>query len=193
MSLNSFYISRCEITQAQWRFVMGSNPSLFFNGRDNYPIENISAEDVKEFLIRLNSLTGKKYRLPTEGEWEFAARGGKKKNKYVYSGSRDIDKVAFYRRNSEFETHPVAQKTPNKLGLYDMSGNVWEWCSDWYSDPYYANDGSNENPKGPSKGNVWVMRGGSWSTDPTQCRVSARATGVPDLRLGNIGFRLVRD
>jgi formylglycine-generating enzyme required for sulfatase activity len=138
----------------------------------------------------LNAKTGKKYRLPTEAEWEFAARGGKKSKGYEYAGSNEIEAVAWYDENSEDKTHPVGQKKPNELGILDMSGNVLEWCSDWYEESYY-NSSPGNNPQGPASGSNRVLRGGGWSYIPRNCRVSIRYYYYPVSWHSSIGFRLV--
>jgi len=158
VTVGDFYICKYEVTQELWEEVMGNNPSEFTEG-ENLPVENVSWDDAQEFIRKLNSITGKKYRLPTEAEWEFAARGGNNSKGYKYSGSDDINQVAWYDDNSGNRTYPVGQKAPNELGIYDMSGNVWEWCSDWYGD--YPS-GAVTNPTGPVNGSNRVFRGGSW-------------------------------
>ena len=190
VTVSSFYIGKYEVTQAQWKAVMGTNPSLFKG--DNLPVEQVSWNDVQEFIRKLNAQTGKTYRLPTEAEWEFAARGGNSSRGYKYSGSNDIGSVAWYKSNSNSQTHPVGTKAPNELGIYDMTGNVWEWCSDWYSSSYYSNSPST-NPKGPTSGSRRVLRGGSWFSSAGDCRVSSRVTCNLDSGRGDIGFRLVLD
>ena len=186
VTVSDFYIGKYEVTQAQWRAVMGSNPSGFTG--DNNPVEYVSWDDVQEFITKLNAQTGKHLRLPTEAEWEYAARGGNKSKGYKYSGSDNIDEVAWYNSNSSSITHPVGQKTPNELGIYDMSGNVYEWCQDWYG--AYSSS-SQTNPTGPSSGSERVLRGGSWFNNARNCRVSDRDSGIPDGRSGYFGFRLV--
>ena len=168
----NFAIGKYEVTQAQWQSVMGNNPS-FFKG-DNLPVENVSWNDVQDFLVKLNQLTGKRYRLPTEVEWAYAARGGQYNSRYEYAGSNDIGSVAWYKGNSGNQTHPVGQKQPNDLGIYDMSGNVWEWCSDWYDDTQKYR----------------VIRGASWNGGPAAGRVAFRSYITPDFRSSDIGFRL---
>ena len=186
VTLSSYYIGKYEVTQAEWRAVMGSNPSCFKG--DNLPVENISWNDCQEFIRKLNSLTGKKFRLPTEAEWEFAARGGNNSSGYKYSGSGNIGSVAWYTENSNGKTHPVGQKSPNELGLYDMSGNVYEWCQDCYgSYPSYAQT----NPTGPNSGSYRVLRGGGWSSYAWLCRVSGRDVIAPDFSSNFLGLRLV--
>jgi len=189
VTLNSFRMGKYEVTQAEWEAVMGLNPSRFANC-PNCPVDNVSWNDVQAFIAKLNSLTGGNYRLPTEAEWEYAARGGNPSSAVKYSGSEDIASVAWYDGNAGNKTHPVGQKQANALGLYDMSGNVWEWCSDWYSDSYYNNSPST-NPRGPSTGANLLLRGGGWGSDAGKCRVSYRNYYMPDYRSGNGGFRLV--
>ena len=184
VTVSDFYIGKYEVTQAQWKAVMGSNPSRWKG--DNLPVENVSWNDIQEFIQKLNAQTGKKFRLPTEAEWEYAARGGNQSKGYKYSGSNSIGDVAWYYDNSSSKTHPVGQKTPNELGIYDMSGNVWEWCGDWYGS--YSSS-SQTNPTGPSSGSFRVLRGGSWSYIAGSCRVSRRSYD-PDYRSDNYGFRL---
>ena len=186
--LSPYYIGKTEVTQELWEAVMGSNPS-FFSGNKNRPVENVSWDDCQVFIVKLNRLTGKRFRLPTEAEWEYAARGGKKSKGYKYSGSNTIDDVAWYDTNSAGTTHPVASKAPNELGLYDMSGSVWEWCSDWYSSSYYSSSSQN-NPTGPASGSYRVFRGGSWNYDARYCRVSYRNDSSPTKRFTFLGLRL---
>ena len=186
VTLSSYYIGRYEVTQAEWKAVMGSNPSNFKG--DNLPVECVSWNDCQEFIRKLNTLTGKNFRLPTEAEWEFAARGGNNSSGYKYSGSGNIGSVAWYTENSNGKTHPVGQKSPNELGLYDMSGNVYEWCQDWYgSYPSYAQT----NPTGPNSGSYRVCRGGSWDFNAGCCRVSLRIHSTPGDSNFNLGLRLV--
>ena len=187
VTLSDYMIGKTEVTQELWQAVMGSNPS-FFKG-DNLPVESVSWNDCQEFIKKLNSLTGLQFRLPTEAEWEYAARGGNKSKGYKYSGSNDIGSVAWYTSTTNHSgTKPVATKAPNELGLYDMSGNVWEWCSDRYGD--YSSD-SQTNPKGPSKGSKRVYRGGSWTRYARNCRVSYRYFNNLDYGFNNLGLRLV--
>ena len=186
VTLSGYYIGRCEVTQELWEAVMGSNPSNF-KGAQN-PVESVSWNDCQEFVIRLNRLTGRTFRLPTEAEWEYAARGGKKSLHYKYSGSNNIFDVAWHDGNSGSKTHAVGTKSPNELGIYDMSGNVSEWCSDWKGD-YSA--GAQTNPQGPSSGSRRVLRGGSWNSRARFCRVSDRFDGGPDNSYYGGGLRLV--
>ena len=185
VTLSDYMIGKTEVTQELWQAVMGSNPS-YFSG-NNLPVEKVSWNDCQEFIKKLNSLTGLNFRLPTEAEWEYAARGGSKSKGYIYSGSNDISSVAWNWDNSPSKTHAVATKAPNELGLYDMSGNVWERCSDWYGD--YSSS-SQTNPKGPSSGYCRVLRGGSWGCDAAICRVSCRYSNNPVSRFDNQGLRL---
>ncbi len=186
VTLSGFFMSKYEVTQQQWREIMGTNPSYFKNC-DNCPVEQVSWNDVQEFIEKLNAKTGENYRLPTEAEWEYAARGGET---YKYAGSDNIGSVVWYKDNSGGKTNPVGQKSPNGYGLYDMSGNVWEWCSDWYGSNYYNNSPSS-NPKGPNNGTDRILRGGSWDYVPNGCRVVHR--GHDKVAYGNNrrGFRLV--
>lgn len=185
VTLSDYYIGETEVTQALWQAVMGRNPSVFKG--DNLPVEKVSYEDVKTFITKLNEKTGKTFRLPTEAEWEYAARGGKKSRGYKYSGSNNIDNVAWYHENSNWKTHPVKTKQPNELGIYDMSGNVFEWCSDWYGD--YTSKAQTD-PQGPSSGSYRVYRGGSLLSDARDCRISTRGFDDPSFKLFKLGFRL---
>ena len=182
---NDYYMGKYEVTQALWQAVMGSNPSNFKG--DNLPVEEVSWNDCQEFISKLNSLTGRKFRLPTEAEWEYAARGGKKSRSYQYSGSSNISDVAWYDGNSVNKTHPVGTKQANELGIYDMTGNVWEWCSDWYG--FYSSS-SQTNPTGADSGSSRVFRGGSWYGNARYCRLSFRDCTPPDCRGYNLGLRL---
>jgi len=188
VKLDSYYIGKYELTQAQWRAVMGSNPS-HFQGCDECPVENVSWHDIQTFLQRLNARTGQQYRLPTEAEWEFAARGGVKSRGYQFAGSHNLNDVGWYYGNSANKTQPVGRKLPNELGLYDMSGNVWEWCQDWYGDYSAA---AQMAPKGASNGTLRIYRGGSWVIDPMLCRVAYRGHVAAGDRDAVVGFRLVR-
>lgn len=186
VTLSSYYICKYEVTQALWRAVMGNNPSNFKG--DNLPVECVSWDDCQTFINRLNSYTGRNFRLPTEAEWEFAARGGNYSRHYKYSGSNYISDVAWYDGNSSNRTHPVGTKQANELGLYDMSGNVWEWCSDWYGS--YSSYSQND-PTGPNSGSYRVKRGGSWISDAGYCRSSLRLISSPGNRSDCLGLRLV--
>lgn len=184
VTLNDFYIGKFEVTQKQWRDVMGGNPSYFQNC-DNCPVEQVSWSDIQKFINKLNQITGKPYRLPTEAEWEYAATGGNNNNGYAYSGSNNVSDVAWFSENSGSKTHPVGQKQPNELGIYDMSGNVWEWCNDWYDEKYY-NYGPSNNPRGPGTGKYRVLRGGSWGYGSSGCLAKGRS-GTKQGNQGNSG------
>ena len=182
---NDYYMGKYEVTQALWQAVMGSNPSNFKG--DNLPVEKVSWNDCQEFISKLNSLTGRKFRLPTEAEWEYAARGGKKSRGYQYSGSSNISDVVWYKDNSANKTHPVGTKQANELGIYDMSGNVWEWCSDRYGS--YSSF-SQTNPTGSYSGSFRVLRGGGWGSFAWFCCLSFRRNFAPDFRHYDLGLRL---
>ena len=184
VTLSSFSIGKYEVTQEEWQAVMGSNPSNFKGAKR--PVESVSWEDCQEFIRKLNALTGKQFRLPTEAEWEYAARGGNRSQGYKYAGSDNLGSVAWFIANSSSQTHDVGQKSPNELGLYDMSGNVWEWCQDWYGS--YSSS-SQTNPAGPSSGSSHVLRGGSWDYYG-RCRSSDRGGDSPSYRDLNLGLRL---
>ena len=183
---NDYYMGKYEVTQALWQAVMGSNPSKFKSR--NLPVEQVSWDDCQEFINKLNSITGRRFRLPTEAEWEYAARGGKKSKGYQYSGSSNISDVAWYTANSGSKTHPVGKKQANELGLYDMTGNVLEWCQDWYGS--YVSS-SQTNPTGAFSGFFRVFRGGSWYGNSGICRLSCRDSYNPDNRNFDLGLRLV--
>ncbi len=189
ITLSDFSIGKYEVTQKQWKAIMGeNNNSSNFKGAD-LPVEQVSWDDIQVFLQKLNAQSKTKYRLPTEAEWEFAARGGNKSNGYKYSGSNDSNTVAWNYANSGNKTHPVGQKQANELAIYDMSGNVWEWCSDGYDGKYYANSPS-QNPTGAASGSYRVNRGGSWSDTPVDCRVMLRRRYTPAYRSDDLGFRV---
>ena len=210
VTLSDFYIGKYEVTQQLWEYVMkysgtaadgssmsayasdvwlGTNPSSSYGVGDYYPAYYVSWEDIVNiFIPRLNKITGKTFRLPTEAEWEYAARGGNKSKGYKYSGSNTIGDVAWYSSNSSSKIHQVGTKSPNELGIYDMSGNVWEWCSDWYGS--YSSS-SQTNPTGPTSGSNHVSRGGGWYYNAQYCRVSYRGYYAPSLRGYYLGFRLV--
>ena len=185
VTLSSFSIGRYEVTQEEWKAVMGSNPSEFKGAKR--PVENVSWDDCQKFIRKLNEMTGKNFRLPTEAEWEFAARGGNHSRGYKYAGGNSIGSVAWYDENSGEQTHNVGTKSPNELGLYDMAGNVWEWCRDWYGDYSLS---SQSNPKGPSSDSFRVIRGGSWTGVDGSCRVTYRDCLTPDFSGYSLGFRL---
>lgn len=187
VSLSDYYIGETEVTQALWKAVMGKNPSDF--GGDDLPVGYVSWDDCQKFIKKLNSLTGKNFRLPTEAEWEFAACGGNKSRGYKYSGSNNIDDVAWYGGNSGDKTHPVKSKQANELGIYDMSGNVEEWCSDWYG---FYDRIVQTNPIGPFMGEFRVIRGGNWKENVERnCQTWLRGCLVPSDRRNYVGFRLV--
>jgi len=187
VTLSSFNIGKQEITQSQWRAVMGSNESVF-NVCDQCPVENVSWYDVQEYISKLNSRTGLNYRLPTEAEWEFAAIGGRQSEGFNFSGSNHLGSVAWFTNNSGSKTHFVRNKQANELGISDMSGNVWEWCSDWYGN---YNSFIQTNPTGATSGMGRVLRGGSWSSSPISCRPTFRLVGDPRSKGIGGGFRLV--
>ena len=196
VTLSSFYIAQTEVTQALWQAVMGDNPSHFTG--DLLPVENVSWNDCQQFVAALNDLTGQKFRLPTEAEWEFAARGGNESEGFKYAGSNNLPTVGWYSYNDSWQlrgtgaygTHPVATRNPNELMLYDMSGNVHEWCQDWFGN---YSTGAQTNPTGPVSGTNRVYRGGSWYFDEWFCRVSFRNGVVPTYRSYGIGLRLALD
>lgn len=193
VTLSDYYIGTTEVTQSLWKAVMGESVTSIAQryGWDTYgvgakyPMYYVSWYDVQVFLRKLNAKTGKRFRLPTEAEWEYAARGGNRSKGFKYAGSDDLDEVAWYGHNAGGTTHPVATKKPNELGLYDMSGNVWEWCSDYYQ------QSPGTNPKGPSSGSYRVLRGGGWINDAQDCCSSSRNCTYPSSYSHNdIGFRL---
>ena len=197
VTLSNYYISETEVTQGLWGAVMGSNVRQQRDKEDtsciivgegkNYPMYYVSYDECLTFIKKLNSLTGQRFHLPTEAQWEYAARGGKKSRGYKYAGSNTLDNVAWYHDNSGNSTHPVKTKSPNELGLYDMSGNVWEWCQDWYGE---YSSGSQTNPTGTSSGSSRVCRGGSWYYGARDCRVSRRGYAASSRRTSDLGFRL---
>ena len=182
---NDYYMGKYEVTQALWQVVMGKNPS-YFKG-DNLPVNYVRWKDCQRFISKLNSMTGRKFRLPTEAEWEYAARGGKKSRGYQYSGSSNISDVAWYDGNSGDKTHPVGTKQANELGIYDMTGNVLEWCQDWYGS-YYSS--SQTNPTGATSGSRHVNRGGSWAKNVRRSSPSCRYGAIYVDRDLDLGFRL---
>jgi formylglycine-generating enzyme required for sulfatase activity len=221
--VSDFYIGKYEVTQAQWKAIMGTtvvkqqrdkdNPNWALKGEgDNYPMYFVSWEEVQEFIRKLNAQTGKQYRLPAEAEWEYAARGGAKSKGYKYSGNNTAFDVAWYYENAGDKvlddnlwledsdaattlrntnnngTHAVGTKSPNELGLYDMSGNVWELCSDWYGE--YDSNSPQNNPQGPESGTLRVCRGGAWCSPAEYARVSDRKTSMPVARYSSVGFRI---
>ncbi|MBA4391496.1 MAG: formylglycine-generating enzyme family protein [Syntrophus sp. (in: bacteria)] len=189
--VSDFYMGKQEVTQGQWKAIMGNNPSHFTSCGDTCPVESVSWNDIQDFIQELNSKTSKSYRLPTEAEWEYAARSGGKKEKYAGTSSESsLGSYAWYKSNSGSKTYPVGQKQPNSLGLYDMSGNVWEWVSDWYDKNYYSSS-PRDNPGGPSSGYAKVLRGGGWADNPRDSRASFRHALDPSGRYdGPLGFRV---
>ena len=197
VTLSSYYIAEYEVTQSQWQKIMGTT---IYQQRDktiwtdlhgvgsNYPMYYVNHDEAKAFCEKLTNLTGKTYKLPTDAQWEFAARGGNKSRGYKYSGSNSIDAIAWYENNSSSTSHPVGQKQPNELGLYDMTGNVMEWCSDW-NDSYSSSH--QINPEGPSSGQYRVLRNGGWEFPAESCRVSFRFASEPSNRDRLSGFRVV--
>ena len=186
VTLSDYYIGETEVTQELWNAVMGSNPS-YCTGNMQRPVETVSWNDCQTFISKLNQLTGGRFLLPTEAQWEYAARGGNKSKGYTYSGSNAIDDVAWYNDNSDRMTHPVKTKAPNELGIYDMSGNVFEWCSDWYGSYSSA---AQTDPTGPATGFYRVRRGGSWDDIAASCRVAYRISGAPTNTINYLGLRL---
>ncbi|KAA0894944.1 formylglycine-generating enzyme family protein [Oryzomonas rubra] len=184
--VSDFSMAKQETTQNQWKVVMGNNPSFFKSCGDDCPTENVSWNDVQEFISKLNKLSGKEYRLPTEAEWEYACRSGGKSEKFC--GGNDVEAVAWYFSTSGDRTQRVARKRPNGLGIYDMSGNVWEWVSDWYDEKFSS---IKDNPQGPSTGSNRVIRGGGWFMLPKNVRASVRSSLEPEVHTYDVGFRLV--
>jgi len=187
VKLSSFKISKYPVTQKQWASIMGNDAILISLKGDDFPVNVISWYYTQVFIKKLNEITGKNYRLPTEAEWEFAARGGNKSKGYKYSGSNDINAVAWYSDNSE-GYHNIGTKNPNELGIYDMSGSIWEWCNDWYE---AYTDVSQTNPMGPAIGDQRVLRGGWFCSAVKDCRVSTREVMDPNIHNPRCGFRLV--
>jgi len=187
--VDDFYLGKYEVTQGQWEKVMGNNPS-YFKGMNN-PVERVSWDDVQQFIDRLNNQSGRKYRLPTEAEWEYAARSGGKREEYSgTSQEAELGQYAWYGNTSI--THAVGEKRPNGLGLYDMTGSVWEWCADWYDANYYKNS-AKDNPRGPGNGQERVLRGGAWAifaSAPRSGRAANRDRSGPAHRTYDCGFRM---
>ena len=188
MTLSDYYIGETEVTQELWQAVMGNNPSKFKGY--NHPVEKVSWKDCQAFIQKLNEVTGQTFRLPTEAEWEYAARGGNKSKGYKYSGSNNLNDVAWYTDNCGGTHHAVKTRQPNELDIYDMSGNVWEWCNDRYGKYKYD---TQTNPTGPTNGSNRVSRGGSWLHDTWICRVSLRGLNTSGFRNDGFGFRLAMD
>ena len=186
VTVNAFAIGRYEVTQEEWEAVMGYNNSE--TKGDKLPVVNVTWTECQQFLFKLKQITGITYRLPTEAEWEYAARGGANGKNYKYAGGSNLSTVGWFSGNSQ-GIHPVGEKLPNELGLFDMSGNAMEWCADWYSK---YKKGKFDNPKGPDNGTARVYRGGGWMIDESNCRVSARNSFSPDFGYGGLGFRLAQ-
>lgn len=184
VTLSDYYLGETEVTQELWTAVMGSNPSHWQG--EHLPVENVSWTDCCRFIEQLNRLTGMNFRMPTEAEWEFAAKGGRLSQAYVYAGSNNLEDVAWYKGNCS-RTHEVASKQPNELGLFDMSGNVWECCSDYYA-PYQ--DKKEKNPRGPASGVCHVARGGSWFYTTGLCRTTTRFFNLDGRAFSSVGLRL---
>lgn len=187
VNLSNYFIAETQVTQELWETIMGSNPS-YFTGDNQCPVESVSWNDCQMFIKKLNELTGKSFTLPTEAQWEYAAKGGNKSKGTIFAGSNNIDDVAWHRKLIN-RTHPVKTKNPNELGIYDMSGNVWEWCADWFG---IYEKFEQVDPVGPSYGSERVQRGGSWSglLGFEHCRVSNRSSRNPDIRNYSYGVRL---
>ncbi len=202
--LDDYYIGKFEVTQGDWKTVMGNNPSKY-KSRDNYPVEYVRWNEVQEFIRKLNADSDGRYRLPTEAEWEYAARNRGEKYRFSWGNDDPVGKKggnvadeSFYEVFDRWtswitfdrDTAPVGSFEPNELGLYDMTGNVSEWCSDWYDNNYYRNS-PRGNPNGPANGQYRVFRGGSWDDRVWDIRTQNRERGKPDWRNGTLGFRLV--
>lgn len=192
VTLSPYYIGKTEVTQLLWYVVMGSYPNISstYGRGDDYPVYNVTYLQCEQFVKKLNTLTGRAFRLPTEAEWEFAARGGKNTNGYKYSGSATVGSVAWYGSNSSNKTHPVAQKTANEINVFDMNGNVWEWCSDWYGKYSMS---SQTDPTGATSGPGHVIRGGGYNDAATECRVSVRSNATATSSFTTLGLRLVME
>lgn len=187
VTVKSFYMLKTLVTQALWSSIMDTNPSFHKNCL-TCPVENVSWFDAQKFISKLNTLTKKHYRLPTEAEYEYAARGGNKDRGLDYSGSNNINDVGWYTDNSEGQSHPVGEKKTNELGLFDMSGNMWEWCSDWYG--LYYKGSPSDNPQGPANGEKKVVRGGTWLSLDEGCTVVSRGALNPAFKNKFTGFRI---
>ena len=185
-----FYLGKYEVTQAQWVKVMGSGPS-YFKGSDR-PVESVSWDDVQKFIAKLSAITGQEFRLPTEAEWEYACRAGIEARYYFGDDEDRLDEYAWYSGNSDSRTHPVGQTKPNQFGLYDMLGNVWEWCADRYGKTYY-NISPKSDPKGPASGKYRVLRGGGWHYQAIGLRAANRYYQSPKYKYADTGFRIAQD
>jgi sulfatase modifying factor 1 len=184
--ISEFYISKHEITASIWQKVMEDSSRTLTC--EQCPVVNVSYNEVQQFIQKLNAKSGKNYRLPTEAEWEYAAIGAKKSKNYQFSGSDNVEEVAYFMDHGDYTLQKVGQLKANELGIYDMSGNVWEWCSDWYSENYTV---QKNNPRGPSNGNKKVIKGGSYSSNLETCKINFRHSAKPDFKSENLGFRLV--
>ena len=191
VKVNTFYMNKYVVTQRDWEAVVGTKP-WFSKDCADCPVEAVSWYDAQVFINKLNQLTGIYYRLPTEAEWEYAAHGGTKSRGYKFAGGNNAEMVAWYDLNSKEKSHPVGQKLPNELGLYDMSGNVWQWCSDWFDEKYYSNSPV-ENPAGPRLEVYRSCRGGSWWSSTKDCRIVNRDRYPADARDDDVGFRIAHD
>jgi len=185
VTLSDYFIAQNLVTQELWKSIMKSNPSV--NIGENLPVENITFNQIMTFIEKLNNVSGKQYRLPTEAEWEYAARSGNESEEYQFSGSNNIDEVAWYEDNSNDQTHPIGTKKPNELEIYDMSGNLWEYCNDYYGN--YP-DSPQTNPSGPLTGISRIVRGGSFNLSSYYSRISIRGSATPDSKSKFRGFRL---
>lgn len=190
VSLSDYMIGETQVTQELWKAVMGVNPSKYM-GDLKRPVERVTWNDCQQFIAKLNQMTGKKFRLPTEAEWEYAARGGALNEGHIVAGCdiANIKNYAWYKSNSNGETHPVGQKLPNELGIYDMSGNVAEWVNDFYKNPYPSE--AQTNPTGPASGSFRIYRGGGYSSIAAACRCAYRYPASPDYKVDFLGLRLV--
>ena len=188
VTLHSYLLGKYEVTQKEWTEIMNNNPSYHTNC-DDCPVEMVSWDDVQQYISKLNQKTGKTYRLPTEAEWEFAARGGNNGHNYTYSGGENLQALGWYYENSKSTTMPAGRKQPNELGIFDMTGNVNEWCSDYY-DPLYYNNSPENNPHGPDTGNGRVIRGGCFSDLAEYCTNTARNNDSSGRKKAVTGFRL---
>lgn len=192
VTLSDFYIGKYEVSQALWEAVTGNNPSQFKNCPD-CPVESVSRADCLLFIEKLNALSGETYRLPTEAEWEYAAKGGKKSKKYIYAGSHNLGEAAWNPENAAGKTHPVGQKKGNELNLYDMNGNVWEWCMDTFDEKFYEKpEASGQDPVNLQPSQIYSARGGSWLISFHMFRPFERAGFPGDLREAFLGLRLVK-
>ena len=188
VTLSTYYIGRFPVKQEEWQAVMGNNPSQF-EGADK-PVDSVNWHECQTFIKKLNEMTGLSFRLPTEAEWEYAARGGKRSKRYKFSGGNILEQVGWFDENSNEMSHPVGQKSPNELGIYDMSGNIWEWVQDWKGE--FTMD-EQENPQGPENGIERVCRGGGWNRERDRARVSYRGDDDPNLKYCSLGLRIAID